>query len=155
MVLLVLYVMAAAITVFALRAARSLVPPADDGQPSGLVGVRLCVAFVSLFLGIVGFAALSDLDQEPDDALYSRTLAYIIFGSLPLGCALYVLGVIFWRGPRGLALRVAGWVVMAVGLLPPSVLTLGLPMLGALAITLTRIPYRAAADPAPAGVRAR
>lgn len=155
MVLLVLYVMAAVITAFALRAARSLVPPPEEGEVSGLVGVRLCVAFVSLFLGIVGFAALSDLDQEPDDALYSKTLAYVIFGSLPVGCALYVLGTIVWRGPRGLALRVAGWVVMAIGLLPPSVLTLGLPMLAALAITLTRIPYRAAADPAPAGIRSR
>jgi hypothetical protein len=153
MVLFVLYVMAAVIAGFALRASRSLVPPAEDGEPSGLVGVRMCVAFVSLFLGTVGFVALSDVGQEPDDALYSKTLAYVILGCLPVGSALYVLGTIFWRGPRGFALRVAGWCAMALGLLPPSVLTLGLPMLAALAITLTRIPRRAAADPAPAGIR--
>ncbi len=153
MVLLVLYVMAAVITGFALRAARSLVPPAEEGRTPGLVGVRLCVAFVALFLGTVGFVALRDVGQAPDDSLYSKALASVIFGSLPLGCALYVLGAIVWRGPLALGLRVVGWCVMAIGLLPPSVLTLGLPMLGALAVTLTRIPPRVVEDPAQAGIR--
>ncbi len=117
------------------------------------MGVRVCVAFLVLFLGTIGFMALRDLGQEPDDALYSKALAYVIFGSLPVGCALYVLGAIVWRGQSGLVLRAAGWCVMALGLLPPSVLTLGLPMLAALAVTLTRIPPRAVAEPAPVGIR--
>jgi hypothetical protein len=60
----------------------------------------------------------------------------------------YAVGVALWRGQTAFALRLAGWTLMVLCLAVPSTLTLALPVVALLCLSLVRIP--AAPSPRPA-----
>lgn len=63
-------------------------------------------------------------------------LAYVIVGSLVGGAAVHALGVVAWRGALPWAARVVGLVLVCAALLVPSTITLALPLVGLLLVTL-------------------
>jgi hypothetical protein len=78
-------------------------------------------------------------------------LELVLLVSLAGGCALFVLGVILWRGRAALTLRALGWALAVAVLAVPSMLTLALPPAALLVVTLGRTPEhrpRSTAQPA-------
>jgi hypothetical protein len=78
-------------------------------------------------------------------------LELALLTSLAIGGALYVVGVILWRGPAALVLRALGWALAVAGLAVPSMLTLALPAAALLIVTLGHAPeHRAPSTAQPA-----
>jgi hypothetical protein len=95
-------------------------------DPQRELGVRMG----ALAAGVVGaLAAVVLLEGESG-------LELLLLTSLVSGGALYVLGVILWRGRLALMLRVLGWALAVAALAAPSVLTLALPAAALLIVTL-------------------
>lgn len=105
--------------------------------------VRLAAGVLDTAAGLVGIAVLGLQLRGP-----SHALGLTIGGALSLGCVVYAAGLLAWRGGQALGLRVLGWVLMAAALVIPSTLTLGLPLVALLALTLAPIPEQKVA---PAG----
>jgi hypothetical protein len=97
--------------------------------------VRLAAGVLDTVVGAVGIAVLG---LQLGDL--GHLLGWAIGGALSLGSAVYAVGLLAWRGGRALGLRVLGWVPMAAALVIPSTLTLGLPLVALLALTLAPIP---------------
>jgi hypothetical protein len=66
---------------------------------------------------------------------------------------MYAAGLLTWRGGQALGLRVLGWVMMVAALAIPSTLTLGLPLVALLALTLAPVPEQKVAQSGPADRR--
>jgi hypothetical protein len=95
-------------------------------DPQRELGVRMG----ALAAGVVGaLAAVVLLEGESG-------LELLLLTSLGSGGALYVLGVILWRGRLALMLRVLGWALAVAALAAPSMLTLALPAAALLIVTL-------------------
>jgi hypothetical protein len=95
-------------------------------DPQRELGVRMG----ALAAGVVGaLAAVVLLEGESG-------LELLLLTSLVSGGALYVLGVILWRGRLALMLRVLGWALAVAALAAPSMLTLALPAAALLIVTL-------------------
>ena len=77
-------------------------------------------------------------------------LGWTIGAAVSLGSVVYAAGLLAWRGGRALGLRVVGWVLMVAALAIPSTLTLGLPLVALLALTLAPIPQQKVAQSGPA-----
>lgn len=58
---------------------------------------------------------------------------------LALGALAYAAGVILWQGSLAFALRLGGWLLMAFPLVVPTTLTLTLPIVALLSVTLLPI----------------
>jgi hypothetical protein len=97
--------------------------------------VRLAAGILATAVGAVGLEVLGLQLRGP-----SHALGWTIGGALSLGCVVYAAGLLAWRGGQALGLRVLGWVLMAAALVIPSTLTLGLPLVALLALTLAPIP---------------
>jgi hypothetical protein len=63
------------------------------------------------------------------------------------GALLYAIGLGVWLDRTAFALRLSGWVLMAAALVVPSTLTLALPVVAAMLVTVATIP------PGPRGPR--
>jgi hypothetical protein len=105
--------------------------------------VRLAAGILDTAVGAVGVAVLGLQLGRP-----AHALGWTIGGALSLGSVVYAAGLLAWRGGQALGLRVLGWVLMAAALVIPSTLTLGLPVVALLALTLAPIPEQKVA---PAG----
>jgi len=96
--------------------------------------VRLAAGMLDTAVGAVGIAVLGL--QVGDHA---HVLGWTIGGAVSLGSIVYAVGLLAWRGGQALGLRVLGWVLMVAALVIPSTLTLGLPLVALLALTLAPI----------------
>jgi hypothetical protein len=107
--------------------------------------VRLAAGMLATAVGAIGIAVLGL--QLGDHA---HVLGWTIGGAVSLGSIMYAAGLLVWRGPQALGLRVLGWVLMVAALVIPSTLTLGLPLVALLALSLAPIPTQKVAlgDPA-------
>jgi hypothetical protein len=107
---------------------------------------ELAVRIGALAIGFAGVVAAVVL-LEGESGRELRLLA-----SLAVGSSVFVLGVILWRGRAALMLRALGWVLAVGALAVPSILTLALPPVALLIVTLGRAPEHAGsstAQPAP------
>jgi hypothetical protein len=100
--------------------------------------LRAVLAVCSSALSAGGAIALARLGQQSGHSLADSPLASAAFGALAFGGALYVLGVVMWRGLVAFALRFTGWVLMVFAVGVPSTLLLGLPFVCTLAVGLRR-----------------
>jgi hypothetical protein len=99
-------------------------------EPQRELGVRMG----ALAVGVAGvLAALVLLEGESGREL--RLLAFLAVGS-----GAFVLGVLLWRGRVALMLRALGWALAVAALAVPSILTLALPPVALLIVTLGRAP---------------
>jgi hypothetical protein len=107
--------------------------------------VRLTAGMLDTTVGTVGIAVLGL--QLGDHA---HVLGWTIGGAVSLGSIVYAAGLLAWRGGQALGLRVLGWILMVAALVIPSTLTLGLPLVAALALTLAPIPEQIVTQGGPA-----
>jgi hypothetical protein len=110
--------------------------------------VRLAAAVLDSVAAVLGIAVLGL--QLADDG-QSHLLGWTIAAALTIGSVLYATGLLTWRGGPALALRVLGWLLMVAALAIPSTLTLALPVVAPLALTLAHVPERQPAGEEPAG----
>jgi hypothetical protein len=106
--------------------------------------VRLAAGMLDTAVGAVGIAVLGL--QLGDHA---HALGWTIGGAVSLGSIVYAAGLLAWRGGQALGLRVLGWVLMVAALVIPSTLTLGLPLVALLSLTLAPIPEQKLAQDGP------
>jgi hypothetical protein len=116
------------------------------GEP-GQQRVRLAAGMLDTAMGAIGVAVLGLQFGGGDHAL---VLGWTIGAAVSLGSIVYTAGLLAWRGGQALGLRVVGWVLMVVALAIPSTLTLGLPLVALLALTLAPIPQPKVAQCGPA-----
>ncbi len=89
---------------------------------------RLIAALIGTALAAVGLIQLSRHTAQ--------TAGTAILIVLAIGGCLYVSGVLWWEGRVGYWLRMIGWMGMIIPLLIPSTLSLTLPLVALLALTL-------------------
>jgi hypothetical protein len=99
---------------------------------------ELAVRMGAFAAGVVGTVAALVLLER------AQGVVLALLASLAAGSALFVLGVILWRGRRALVLRVLGWALAVAALTVPSILTLALPAAALLIVTLGPAPEQAA-----------
>ena len=109
--------------------------------------VRLAAGMLATAVGAMGIAVLG-LQLGGDD--HAHMLSWMVGAAVSLGGVVYVAGLLAWRGGQALGLRILGWVLMVTALVIPSTLTLGLPLVAALALTLAPIPEQTVAQGGPA-----
>jgi hypothetical protein len=97
--------------------------------------VRLVAGVLDVAVGAVGVAVLGLQGGD-----HAHLLGWTIGGAVSLGSIVYAAGLLAWRGGGALGIRVLGWVLMVAALVIPSTLTLGLPLVALLALTLAPIP---------------
>jgi hypothetical protein len=110
------------------------------GEP-GQQRARLAAGMLDTAVGAIGIAVLG-LQLAGDD--HAPVLGWTIGAAVSLGSVLYAAGLLAWRGRQALGLRVLGWVLLVAGVVIPSTLTLGLPLVALLALTLAPIPQQMA-----------
>jgi hypothetical protein len=93
-----------------------------------MLAVRLAAAAFGVAAAAVGLILLG---QHRATALGTAMLIV-----LALGGANYAAGILVWRGTAAYRLRVAGWAAMMCALLVPSTLSLALPVVALLGLTL-------------------
>lgn len=119
--ILVAYLSLLAAGVWLLRRGRRA--PASPAWPARLLGTLVAAALAGIGLMLLPGAT-------------ATALATALLAALVCGAAVYVAGVAVWEGRAGRRLRTIGWIGMVVPLLVPSTLTLALPLLALLALTL-------------------
>ena len=98
--------------------------------------VRLCAGMLDTAVAAIGIAVLG-LQFGGDD--HALVLGWTIGAAVTVGSVVYAGGLLAWRGGRALGLRVVGWVLVVAASAIPSTLTLGLPLVALLALTLAPI----------------
>ncbi len=101
----------------------------DEGFGYTARVVSLATSIMILALS-VSFAV--GIDMEAD-------LGGLIWAALIGGSATYVIGAASWTGAVPFACRAVGWLLMSLGVLIPSTLSIGIPLVAALAFTLAPI----------------
>lgn len=127
------------VILYAIGFAALLVALAARMQPLRVGEERVLRAVLVVFgsaLSVGGAIAISQQGEQPGHSLAETPLAYAVFGALAFGGAIYVLGVLMWRGAVAFGLRLAGWVLMVFAVGVPSSLLLGLPFVCTLAVGL-------------------
>jgi len=120
------------------------------------------VALVRILAGVVAatYAAVV-LGVAPSAAEGESAAASALVVLAVTGAALYGAGLLLWSGPAGWLLRLGGWTLMVCAAAVPSHLTLLLPLVAALAVTLYRTgrspagPYRGGRPGGPGSRRRR
>ena len=97
---------------------------------------------MALVLAVGSLGALVIAIQPPGQHGIYRGLGYAIGSTMLAGALLYALGLCLWRDRTAFALRLSGWVLMAAALVVPSTLTLALPVVAAMLVTVATIPPR-------------
>lgn len=118
----------------------------DDARGGRLVArnVGLARGATAALAAVIAAGAALRLNHVIDDPELSWPAdrwAYILPATIGVGAVLYAIGGAFGDG-AGLAFRSAGWLLMASALLLPSTLSLALPLVALLAVTLRRVPPR-------------
>jgi hypothetical protein len=101
--------------------------------------VRVAAAVFAAAVGIAATALALQYAGERGHAFSDDPLPYLIFGALATGGTLYSAGAVVWNGGWAQVLRAAGWALMIAALMYPTTLTLALPLVAVLVITVTRI----------------
>jgi hypothetical protein len=104
---------------------------------------RLAAGLLDAVAAALGLAVLGL--QLADDG-QPHVLGWTITTALLLGSIAYAAGLLTWRGPQAVALRVVGYLLIVLALAIPSTLTLALPLVAPLAVTLAPIPDHAPAE---------
>jgi hypothetical protein len=99
---------------------------------------ELAVRMGALAAGVAGVLASQILMEQ------ASGLEVVLLVVLAGGGALFALGVVLWRGGAALVLRAIGWGLAVAALAVPSMLTLALPPVALLIVTLGRPPEHAA-----------
>jgi len=108
--------------------------------------VRLAAGMLDTAVGAIGIAVLG-LQLGGDD--HALVLGWTIGAAVSLGSIVYAAGLLAWRGGQAPSLRVLGWVLMVAAFVIPSTLTLGLPLVALLVLTLAPIPQQKVAQSGP------
>lgn len=93
--------------------------------------VRALALGADVALLLIGAAVAAQWDSGG-----ARKLSYVIVGSVVAGAAVHALGVVSWSGALAWTARAVGSILVCAALLVPSVLTLALPLVVLLALTL-------------------
>jgi hypothetical protein len=101
--------------------------PRPDGSPLRVVTLGITLTILLLMIALV---------PQQDDATSMGTL---LVGGGVVGSALYAIGAANWTGTAAFWLRVAGWLLLALAFAIPSLVTLGLPLVGVLAFAVAPI----------------
>lgn len=104
-----------------------------------MVRLRIVTLVLALGLSAVGITVVIDVARDPFESWETAQLAYLLFSGLTLGGIIYSIGTVMWAGRRALVLRAFGWTVMAVPIFVPSTLSLLLPVVAVLFVTLRHI----------------
>jgi len=105
---------------------------------AGQQGLRLTALVVAIAIGSLGMLVIA-IQPAGQHGIY-RWLGYAVGSTMLVGALLYTIGLAVWLDRPALALRLSGWMLMAVALVVPSTLTLALPVVAALVVTLANIP---------------
>lgn len=97
--------------------------------------VRTVAGGLSLLVGMLT-SVLFVSSGETHASLSEAFVTYLALSALLTGSALYTLGAVIWRGRSGFRLRVTGWLFLVVIAAIPSQLTLLLPLVVPLVLTL-------------------
>jgi hypothetical protein len=100
--------------------------------------IRLAGMAIAVLVGVAGVAVV--WVQATGEAADQEVLPWAIGAALIVGGVVYGAGLLAWRGPRALALRLAGWALMTLAFGVPSTLTLALPLVALLVPTLALVP---------------
>jgi hypothetical protein len=96
--------------------------------------VRLLTGATAAAAGGVAILLLTSDDADP------TTAGVVLLTALVGGSVSYLIGTVVWRGTMAFILRVIGWVLLVVPALVPSTLSLALPILAILALTMSAAP---------------
>jgi hypothetical protein len=105
---------------------------------AGQQGLRLTAMVLAIAIGSLGCLVIAI--QPPGQHGSYRWWGYAIGSTMLVGALLHAIGLVVWLDRSALALRLSGWVLMAAALVVPSTLTLALPIVAAMVVTLAHIP---------------
>jgi hypothetical protein len=123
--LIVAYVLAVATVIWVLVDQKRVVASRQVGLP-----FRIAAAGLGAALALFGLVLIS--------SRHAQTLGEVVLATLVFGAVVYVLGVLSWDGAASHQLRRVGWVAMTLALLVPTTLSLALPAIALLTLTLRR-----------------
>ncbi len=98
--------------------------------PAQQKAVRVALACVAALLGAAGLLLIWSADTS---------VAGVVGASLLAGSALYVAGIVAWRGQFPYVIRLMGCFLVTAPLAVPSTLTLALPLAALLVVSLTPV----------------
>jgi hypothetical protein len=101
-------------------------------------GLRLTAMVLAIAIGSLGCLVIAI--QPPGQHGIYRWFGYAVGSTMLVGALLYAIGLGSWLGRPAFALRLSGWILMAAALVVPSTLTLALPVVAAMVVTLADIP---------------
>jgi hypothetical protein len=104
----------------------------------GQQGLRLTAMVLAIAIGSLGCLVIAV--QPPGQHGIYRWLGYAVGSAMLVGALLYAIGLGVWLDRAAFALRLSGWLLMAAALVVPSTLTLALPGVAAMVVTVANIP---------------
>jgi hypothetical protein len=93
-------------------------------------------AFTGGLAASAGGVALALLTAGDGD---HTTPAIVLLTTTVAGSLFYLSGLVLWRGKAAFVLRLFGWLLLVVPALVPSTLSLSLPILAILAVTVSLV----------------
>jgi hypothetical protein len=112
---------------------------------AGQQRLRLTAMVLAITVGSLGGLVIAI--QPPGQHGIYRWSGYAVGSTMLAGALLYAIGLGVWLDRTAFALRLSGWVLMAAALVVPSTLTLALPVVAAMLVTVANLP------PGPRGPR--
>jgi hypothetical protein len=100
--------------------------------------LRLIAMVLAIAIGSLGCLVIAI--QPPGQHGIYRWLGYAVGSTMLVGALQYAVGLGIWLDRPAFALRLSGWMLMAAALVVPSTLTLALPVVAAMVVTLANIP---------------
>jgi hypothetical protein len=105
---------------------------------AGQQALRLTALVLAIAIGSLGCLVIA-IQPAGQHGIY-RWWGYAIGSTMLVGALTYAIGLCVWLDRTAFALRLSGWILMAAALVVPSTLTLALPVVAAMAVTLANIP---------------
>jgi hypothetical protein len=100
--------------------------------------LRLAAMVLAIAIGSLGCLVIAI--QPPGQHGIYRWLGYAVGSTMLVGALQHTIGLAIWLDRPAFALRLSGWMLMAAALVVPSTLTLALPVVAAMVVTLANIP---------------
>jgi hypothetical protein len=100
--------------------------------------LRLTAMVLAIAIGSLGCLVIAI--QPPGQHGIYRWLGYAVGSTMLVGALLYAIGLVIWLDRSAFALRLSGWMFMAAALVVPSTLTLALPVVAGMVVTVADIP---------------
>jgi hypothetical protein len=105
---------------------------------AGQQALRLTAMVLATAVG--GLGCLVIAVQPPGQHGTYRWAGYAVGSAMLVGALLYAVGLGVWLDRTAFVLRLSGWVLMAAALVVPSTLTLALPVVAAMLVTVVNVP---------------